>query len=120
MKKWIIFLAFVLAMTSCSKMKCDFYFSDGGGTFKREMEIDSETLKIQSGDECSGAVLVSQENTDDEHYQTGLDWVDAFYYSKQHYVIVFLNENTTGHERYFTVSGSLNGKETSYSFRQKK
>lgn len=120
MKKLIIFLALVFSLVSCNKMKCDFYFSDGGGTFKREMEIDSETLKIQSGEECSGAVLVSQENTDEEHYSTGLDWVHAYYHSKQHYLLVFLSENTTGHVRYFTVSGSLNGKETSFTFRQNK
>ena len=120
MKKLIIFLVFVLAMTSCSKMKCDFYFSAGGGSYKQDFEIDGVTLKIQSGNEISQNVLLSYKNTDDEQYLAELDWVHAYYYTRQHFLLVFLSENTTGHERYFTVSGSLNGKETSYSFRQKK
>ena len=120
MKKLIIFLALVFSLVSCNKMKCDFYFSDGGGTFNKDLEIDGETLTVRSGDESSNKVFLSYPNTADEQYSAGLDWVHAYYYTNQHNLLIFVHENTTGHERYFTVSGSLNGKETSFTFRQNK
>ena len=120
MKKLIIFMAFVLTFVSCGKMKYDLCFNKDGGTLHKEMEIDGNTLKIQSGSKCSDTPWWQDKGRDDESFYVELEWVYAYYLPTNHLLYIYVGENTTGHVRYFTVSGSLNGKETSFTYRQNK
>lgn len=119
MKKLILAFAFVLSLVSCSKMRCEYVFDKDGGILIRDMEIDGNTLKIRSGNECSGTPWWQDKGTDDESFYVELDWAYAYYHPARQSFHVYVGKNATGHERYFTVSGSLNGKEISYTFRQK-
>lgn len=120
MKRVIVFLVFVLSFVSCSKMKCEYTFDKEGGIVTRDIEIDGNTLKIQSGSECSDTPWRQDEGTENESFYVALNWAYAYYHPARKSFHVYVSENTTGHDRYFTVSGSLNGKETSFTFRQHK
>ena len=106
----------VVALVSCNKMDYDFYFSQGGGACIKEMDIDGETLKIQSENES----FLEARKINETEYCVMLDWVVAFYRTDEHYLAISVDENTTGRERWFTVSGTKNGKEVSFNFRQRK
>ena len=106
----------VFALVSCNKMDYDFYFSQGGGACIKEMDIDGETLKIRSENES----VLEARKMDDTEYCVILDWVLVFYHADEHYLAISVDENNTGRERWFTVSGTKNGKEVSFNFRQRK
>lgn len=80
------------------------------------MNIDGETLQIRSGSEVSNTPW----KLEGEKYYAELEGISVFYYTEEYCISVYVDENTTGKERWFTVSGTKNGKEISYKFRQKK
>ena len=118
MKKSILLtiLLTVFAFVSCSKLDFDFYFSQVGGPLQCQMDIDGETLQISSGNDVSKAPW----DLGDGQYYAELEGITVFYFSDEHYIYIVVEENTTGRDRWFTVSGTKNGNEFSYKFRQKK
>ena len=106
----------IVAFASCNKMEYDFCFSQVGGPLECEMDIDAETLQIRSENDVSEA----PRNLGDGQYYAELEGITVFYYTEEHSFYLIVDKNNTGKERRFSVSGTKNGKEVSFNFRQRK
>lgn len=77
---------------SCTKINCDFYFNENGGTTTVEMDIEGNTLKVSSDGILSD---------NPSHFNVGTE--DECYVVEQTGILVSFHPN----ERYIYMSGQI-------------
>ena len=98
---------------SCTKINCDFYFNENGGTTTVEMDIEGNTLKVSSDGILSDNPSHFNVGTEDECYVVEQTGVLVSFHPNERYIYVRTDKNTSGRHRKYIVSGSKKGKEQS-------
>ena len=121
----LLFALLTVLFGACSKgdyADAYFNFTADGGPKLYDLEIDGETLLIQSDGESSEPAYFLEDNANPEYGQwfTELEWIRVFYTPATQVLFINVDYNESGKSRSASVTASHDGKRTVIKIAQDK